>query len=263
VSPISWPRYQPMIDSLTLGETDFPLLFGDRASVERARQQFLEASAIYEPELLQSLRAGPYSTAQKLGDVEYLSSPGNPEALKLVESTKNWAARWNLDTSWCSSTAHYTVCAWLKGDDKRDFKRRAFPWLRSGITIQMTPTPRAFSFEAAWFDWAVGSGAFLRQAEARFKKEIRTFIKKTIALRKEQGLTPPVKKREEEHFYWLAQYQIGRMSFAEIRRRITNDRVQPKPGHKHYDGSKNLTPEAIQMGVTRLAKLIDLKLRIK
>jgi hypothetical protein len=252
-----------MIDTLAPGKTDVPLLFGGLTSVERARQQSLEASAVYEPELLRSLRAGPYSAAQKVGDVEGLSTPRNPEALKLAESTKKWAARWNLDASWCAWTAHYTVCAWLKDGDRADFKRWAFPWVRSGSTFQLTPAPQVFSFEATWFDWVVESGAFVQQTAARFKKEIRKFVEGTVALRKEQRLRHSVKKREEEHFYWLAQYQIRRMSFAEIHRGITHDRVAPKPGHKHRDGSKNLTPEAIQMGVTRLAKLIDLKLRIK
>jgi hypothetical protein len=117
-----------------------------------------------------------------------------------------------------------------------------------------------FSFETTWFDWAAERAAFVRQTEARFKKEFRQFIKGTIALHKQQGLELPVKKREEQHFVWLAQYKIGRMSFAEIYRGITNDRVEPKIGHKHRDGSEHLTPEAIQMAVTRLAKLIGLKL---
>jgi hypothetical protein len=250
-----------MSDSLTLGQIDVPLLSGDSTSVESARQRFLEASADYEPKLLRSLRADSYRMAQKLGNVEALSKQGTPEAQKLAESTRKWATHFNLHASWCSSTAHYTVCAWLKDGDKADFKRWAFPWMRSGITIQMTPAPQVFSFDAAWFDWTVESGAFVRQTEARFKKELRQFIEGTIALRKQQGLRPPVKKREKQHFVWLAQYQIGRLSFAEIYRGITSDRIEPKLGHKHRDGSMNLTPEAIQMAVTRLAKLIGLKLR--
>ena len=94
-----------------------------------------------------------------------------------------------------------------------------------------------------------------------FKKELRQFIEGTNALHREKGLSHPLKKREEEHFYWLAQYQIRRMSFAEIHRGITRDRVAAKPGHKHRDGSTNLTSEAIQMAVTRLARFIGLKLR--
>jgi hypothetical protein len=42
---------------------------------------------------------------------------------------------------------------------------------------------------------------------------------------------------------------------------ITTHSAEPKTGHKHRDGSNKLTPEAIQMAVTRLAKLIDLPLR--
>jgi hypothetical protein len=67
-----------MINTLTLGHIDIPVLDGDRTSVERARQQFLEASAQYEPELLRSLSTGPHRIARKLGNVEALSVRGTP-----------------------------------------------------------------------------------------------------------------------------------------------------------------------------------------
>jgi hypothetical protein len=78
-----------MINTLTLGHIDIPVLDGDRTSVERARQQFLEASAQYEPELLRSLSTGPHRIARKLGNVEALSVRGTPEAEKLVQAIKN------------------------------------------------------------------------------------------------------------------------------------------------------------------------------
>jgi|SRR5215469_4523962 len=250
-----------MTDNFAHGQIDVLLLSGDPTSVQRARQLFLEASADYEAELLRSLRAGPYCMAQKIGDMEGLSTPGTRAGRKLAKSIKKWSAQWNLDASWCAATAHYTVCAWLKDVDKADFKRWAFPWMRTGTVIQLTPAPKVFPFEATWFDWIVERGPFIRKTEIRFKRELHKFIERTIALRKRKAFRSPVKKREQLHFTWLVQYQIGGLGFAEIRRAITSDRVEPKTGHKHRDGSKDLTPEAIQMAVTRLAKLIELKLR--
>lgn len=125
----------------------------------------------------------------------------------------------------------------------------------------MTPDPQVFSFKATWFDWVDDSRSFSRKTESRFKQEFRQFIERTIALRKQQGLLPTVQKRQDEHFYWLAQYQMAGLSYADIYRGVTADRAEPKAGHKHRDGSKILTPEAVQMAITRLAKLIGLELR--
>lgn len=74
--------------TLALGQVDVPILGGDGTSVERARQQFLEACAGYDAKLLRSLRAGPYEMAQKLGNTQALVQAGTSEAKKLVESTK-------------------------------------------------------------------------------------------------------------------------------------------------------------------------------
>jgi hypothetical protein len=190
--------------------------------------------------------------AQKLG----LETP----KAKILKFIKKWAVRWNLDTSWCIETAYGTVCWWLRNGDRANFSRWAFQGAGAGLTIQLVPEPQDFSFKATWFDWAQDGGTFGRQTEARFKKELRRFIESTIALRKHQGLLPTVQKRQDEHFYWLAQYRMAGLSYADIYRGVTADRAEPKAGHKHRDGSKNLRPEAVQMAITRLAKLIGLEL---
>jgi hypothetical protein len=243
---------------LALGQIDALILNGTWTSVERARQQFLEAAADYEPGLLRSLCEDTYQLALASlnggAELQRFQQPGTPEAKKLAAATKKWAVGWRLGTptgSWCSAAAHVTVYAWLNDGERADFSHWAFPWVRSGVTIQLTPAPQEFSFKATWFDWSLDAAGFRRDTEARFKREFRQFVEKVAALRKDQGLKPPARKRESEHFYWLAQYQIGGLSVSEIHRGITVDRVD----------ARDITPQAIQMAITRLAKLIGLTLR--
>ena len=65
--------------TLALGQVDVPILGGDGTSVERARQQFLEACAGYDAKLLRSLRAGPYKWLKSSEIRRHWSRPEHPK----------------------------------------------------------------------------------------------------------------------------------------------------------------------------------------
>ncbi len=189
---------------------------------DRHRQVFLEHAATLEPELLMTLRR------VKANDTNELLA---------------WAKRWNLTDRWCRVLARDTA-RWYATD------RDARGWEFQGQGI----FAGSFPFKIK----ALRLGPFYFDPTWRKRRDFKTFVLKevarvtddycdqTLAAAEAAGLKLAPRKRELEHFDWLARYQVKGESFAHIAR---------TPSHKRAGR------QTVRKAITDLAKYLELTLR--
>src|SRR5260370_14333188 len=89
----------------------------------KGRALFLKAVAQIEPEVLQSLRDGPYQDWVKVAPdpvpVGFDPCRANGKLTPLGESLKRWSERWHLSDPWCLGWALATLDSWRHRDDSQ------------------------------------------------------------------------------------------------------------------------------------------------
>lgn len=180
----------------------------------RGRALFLGAVARIEPDVLGSLKRGPYN-------VWVERAKGRKQKADLDESLRVWSHRWELTDPWCEKWARDTLEWWDSQDDEK-FSQ----WCPESYFSNLNIFGRE-SFSFCYEHWSPSDERWTTYA-ARAKKE---FNRALTTHRQDVELImgeAPTTLHSTEHFEWLALYQIKNLRYTDIwrfaakRQRIRN-----------------------------------------
>jgi len=187
------------------------------------RRRFLERAAIVEPELLTTLRR------VAADDADALSA---------------WAKRWHLTDRWCWVLARDTACWYATHPGAQG-------WEFQGQGIFVGSFPFAIK--------PLRLGPFYHDPTWRSRRDFKAYVLAEAARATDNycdrieaaavaaGLKRAPRRREVEHFDWLARYQVKGESFASIARIAS---------YKLGGGR-----QTVGKAVTELAEYLELTLR--
>lgn len=220
-----------------------------------ARRLFFESVQKVEPQVLTDLQKYIVPLFRKWRGKPSLEGVGLPEragdavaqALLKKPSFPEWFVSWlrcyHLDTPWAREFALNTLSCWKSGasttvwhipvrpmpvEEKID---RRFSYVHK--TPRLTIATKAEAEAAMYAD-------FLAQREIFLEKLFRDYEEAGYRRTPQKNV-----KTADDHFRWLAEYQIKRESYDTIRKRW----------------EKNSTPQMVERAVKRLAAFLDLPLR--
>lgn len=216
------------------------------SSCKLNRRGFLDAVARLDPEVLNSLgkiqRPNRTATADLLPEnlQPYLAGEkSDPRFDRFISAVKKWGRRWHLTESWCLEYAMHTALSRTTGDSP---KKWCFVW--DGALAPSFATGRIH-----WPD--VGNWDPVRQTRIDFVAHAMAFAKAAIESYcnkieedvRTAGLSKARPKREINHFYWSAGYQVLGWSCQQIA------------------DAENKTRRSVEEPVKALAASIELNLR--
>ena len=187
------------------------------------RRCFLERAAIVEPQLFETLR---------------VVSPDDEQALA------SWGRGWNLTDHWCLVLARDTVRWWASHPDARGWEFSA-----KGIFVGMFPfSIQALKLGKFYYDptWR-RRGDFKKYVHGEVAQAVESYCDRVEAEAIAAGLKRSPRRREIEHFDWLARYQVKRESFASIAR---------SSSYKFKGGR-----QTVRKAIVELAEYLSLRLR--
>lgn len=190
---------------------------------DKYRRLFLVHAAQLEPELLSTLRK------VAIDDERALSA---------------WTERWHLTDRWCVLLAHDTLRWWTKnaGTEGWEFEH-------TGIFAGFFPFPIAplklgpFYHDPTWSRRSDFIKDVVQQATRAAKDYCDQIEAKALAA----GLKWAPRRREAEHFNWLARHQIKGESFTSIA--------------QHSSYKFNGGRQTIRKAIVELAEYLELSLR--
>lgn len=202
------------------------------------------------------------------------------QAERALENLRQWTERWHLSEDWCIDWAIKTLRAEqlaatsesqappspidqvqqpfeaasppntpsssLAGKRKVrvnrlvDFTIESVK-LVSGVPFSVAPFRPDFG---AWEWRGVSRRAFEEHARQRFREDLEAYCDRVELQIRASGFVPTPEKRSEDHFFWLARYQVKGERFADIAR-----------------NGFALTPKQVEMAIRRIARFVGLKLR--
>jgi len=187
------------------------------------RMRFLQRAAIVEPELLATLRG------VIAHDADGLSA---------------WAKRWHLTDGWCPLLADDTL-RWYAT------RPEAQGWEFEGQGIFVGSFPFAITpliLEPFYHDHTWRSRAeFKACVQAKMERATEDYCDRIDANALAAGLKRAPRKRQAEHFDWLARYQVKGETFASI----------AETSSQKFVGGR----QTVRKAVTELAKYLELTLR--
>ena len=156
------------------------------------RRRFLERAAIIEPQLLETLRAVAANDEQELA---------------------SWAQRWRLTDQWCIVLARDTIHWWASQPDSRGWEFQATTIFVGNFPFPIQPLILdKFYYDPTWRR----RGDFKRDVLDKVAEALNHYCHRVETDALAAGLKRSPKKREIEHFDWLARYQVKGESFASI-----------------------------------------------
>ncbi len=237
-----------------LGATDYEWPGRERSRVI-ARSRFLEAVRKHAPEVLEDLQAEPLELEMRIATTETLSIPrtwqdlvqavegGDSNLVSLRDAVLAWSRRWHVDVDWCRDQALWTLMRWerVPADDPAHTT-----WsLERGSQFQ--PVVRGwppFRFYHAPWDPTDTSRTIAAQAiRSAFEQKLAHYLDSVEEAAQASGMRSTPEKRSDDHFAWLARYQIGGESFERLAKDVFRDR------------------RTVAAGIKDAARLIDLPLR--
>lgn len=235
------------------------------AAREAARSLFLESVHKYEPNVLGTLARAPFEAFERLHGRLDLGT-------RVDKALGAWLRRWHLpcppeEDDWCFQRAIDTMATWtaqpeLRGKRWAPARRRMHvDWVSSDeltfrfglVRPDLTKNERAPS---DWWDPTLErrSDAFERIQNA-FRGELEAHFRKLERLYEsasEAGYDVARKKRELEHFDWLARYQVGGQSRGAIARSVPRDRKAVANGIDDVAELIGLVPRSSRPGRPKL-----------
>jgi hypothetical protein len=187
------------------------------------RRRFLERAAIIEPQLLETLRAVAANDEQELA---------------------SWAQRWRLTDRWCVVLARDTIRWWASQPDSRGWEFQA-----QGIFVGSFPFPiQPLMLDEFYYDPTFRQrGDFKKYVLDNVAEALKPYCDRVENDALAAGLKRSPKKRETEHFDWLARYQVKGESFASI----------AKSASYKFRGGR----QTVRKAVVELAEYLSLRLR--
>ena len=172
--------------------------------------------------------------------------PGWARRFRLVEDKDRTPAEWVLDA------AVGTLLAWER---HRSQMTRSDLWgLSSPIAVALSPEERLFKFVEYWEPGLKTERDFEKACRAQFEEALKRFkrgIHDVMKTKRGWKKTPTKRRRDSrsalEHFWWLAAYQVGELSPAQV--------------VKKYPAESGMDESAVLHGVRGIADLIGLALR--
>lgn len=229
---------------------------------------------------LLSLGSGGTLEDARVANLDFLRSRGQPiepldarttlkltrELTPLAQSLWKWSRDNGLDADWCRARGFFTLVQWVYAETKGYFsdntpiREVVIDWSYDSPDVAMPVQLEEFEFEWAWHPGRTSRSVITRVIRARFEKELREYLDKTETMFKDQtGVkTRLVEKRGDKHFYWLAQFQVKRSSYAEIVRMHFPGRTNGKRTEHVSDNTK-----VVRKAINDLSKFIDLPLRLE
>lgn len=215
------------------------------ASVQIARRLFLVVVSEIEPQVLQSLRSGPYAVLGESGRaarvlfdwslVEQVTELG-----PLRQSLKQWGGRWLLIDRWCLEAALQTISYWHIVPNSQG-------WFHQGFGAGKADTENLSLDLGRWDSLEQPRKDFEVQTRKLFEFALQQYCEGVEAQAIEAGLSRTPEKRSIDHFYWLARVHVKCEKPADIWR---------------YNAARSGgSRRAVEKAVSDLAKFIGLTLR--
>ena len=158
-----------------------------------------------------------------------------------------WGTRWNLTDAWILDAASNLLRTWYP-----DQPRRRLLWHYPTAQIPEILRAKERSFRFQHWRWPIEAAwtreMFHENILAKFERELDEYCERIERLAAERGIKPHRSKRgrsgsEFEHYHWLAKYQLGLASAAELAK------------------SSGVTVRAVQDALKRTAEEIGLHRR--
>jgi hypothetical protein len=215
---------------------------------ERAR--FLRAVANLQPEVLESLKAGPFKVFANSGvSARQALASANGKPALLGKALDQWGKRWNLTNRWCRDWAVVTLEEWSRGEESEPLRWcDEINFLPLG-SIDLARPDFKFRFEP-WFPEDEPWSKYSARLKKGLGEQLQKYRTKVNARTDSRGETIGPELREaERHSVWLAGFQVCGWS----KRQITMA-ARPK-------GEKRNGERTAGMAINKLAELIGLSLR--
>jgi hypothetical protein len=168
---------------------------------------------------------------------------------------KKWGEDWGLTDPWCLRIVerhllrlYYEECGWL---DEASLLLLHEDKFQREVQAQPFSSPRLLIDLEGWPYTQATRTEFESQAREFCESEIKKYCARMEKRASAEGLVRTSEKRNFDHFDWLARYQAGKQSYAEIWNGLKNHSASAAPD----------TRQGIEMAITRLAKEIELTLR--
>ena len=175
----------------------------------KARALLLDAVAKLAPQVLQSLKDGPYQDWLKVAPdpvpAAFDSCHANGKLTSLGKSLKRWSERWHLSDPWCLEWALATFDAWRHLDDGQPLEWcPIWYFFDSGIFS----AKRFRFFHRPWFPSDESWPAYRDELKRRFEKRLKTYREEVERRMRRMAEPAPREFRNSYQFYWLAGYQV-------------------------------------------------------
>jgi len=157
----------------------------------------------------------------------------------LLQKLKAWGEKWNFEADWALDIACFLLSTWASRPSSLG-KIDCLP-TGEGLPPPVVPLLRIYP----WEPWEEAEEEFDRRAKRTLKKH-KEVVKK---LYKKAGWEEPPEKRArsgpvQQHFDWLALYQVGGRS------------------QKSIAIMDNVTRESVSKGIKKVAKQLEMPLRL-
>jgi len=220
---------------LTGGEFE-PQSFPTRDSLDDARNRFMGAVVQVERRVLEALLGDPVWDSTLIGGQI-------PERAKARRALRKWGKCWNLTDSWCLNWAFERIrlVRWRASNEKYIFL--------GGVKLTSGPPfkAEAFRFEMPGLDHRQDWKSFEQQAKKRFRDELKAYKERVTRTAELQGYVRTPELRTQEHFFWLACYQVKGKRFIDV--------------WKSLPRGDNRSKQAVHKAIVDLAEQIGLTLR--
>lgn len=162
-----------------------------------------------------------------------------------------WMERWRLYNTWCGWSALLTLWGWMEDlivhKRPRDLRFKAWP-LQCPPCDPTPHRPARLRFEATWDPYQETADANRARVLSEFAERLDRWHDETRRVERDQGGYPaPIKRSGEDHFRWLARWQVGLETYAEIARDAGDGRV--------------VDADAVKDAIVSTARLITLERR--
>ncbi len=187
------------------------------------RRRFLERAAFLEPQLLTTLR-----------DV----------AADDADALLAWAKRWHLTDRWCLVLAHDTARRYAIVPNARGWEFQGQGIFVGSFPFAIEPLQLGpFYHDPTWR----GRADFKAHVLAQATRAIDDYSNRIDTAAEAAGLKRAPRRREVEHFDWLARYQVKGESFASI----------ANTASYKFQGGR----QTVRKAIVALAEYLGLKLR--
>ena len=242
----------------------------EQASIQEGRKAFLTAAGHVEPALLDSLSQRPLEA--------FVRSVKDPNLMifdwRQVEVTRSfrelrgavleWSSRWKLTGRWCLESIVQTLSWW----HLRPFELAQKTWHHEELTSQPFPVPRPELKLRPWDPTLLTRSDYEDEVRSIIDRQIARYLDEVEERARAAGLIKTPERREPEHFYWLARYQIKGERPAEIAEGRDLGGCWSRIGSSSEEEAalardRAAKVQAVKKAIARLAKFISLTPRSK